>query len=88
MIRSRSPRPRHKGERELAKAKGYAAGHETHGDAAEHAGPGVEGPDADRQTGEKRQRKDSEGEQQPAEKPMPTMTRSGPKMIMAVYSVR
>jgi len=62
-----SPRPWHNGERKLANAKGDAAGYKTHGNAAQHAGPRVKGPDADRQTGEKRQRKDSKREQQPAE---------------------
>jgi hypothetical protein len=47
------PRPWDKGERELANAKGYTARHETHGNATEYTGPGVEGPDADHQTDEK-----------------------------------
>ena len=61
------PRPWHKGKRELTNAKGYAACHEAHGNPTEHAGPRVEGPDANRQTDELGQRKDSKREQQPAE---------------------
>jgi hypothetical protein len=51
----------------LAKAKGYAARHQAQGDSTEHARARMEGPYADRQTGEKGQREDSKGEQQPAE---------------------
>jgi hypothetical protein len=36
----------------LAKAKGYAARHQAQGDSTEHARARMEGPYADRQTGE------------------------------------
>jgi hypothetical protein len=48
----------------------------------------VKGPYADRQTDEEGQREDSKGEQQPAEEADADYDKQGPKMIMAVYSVR
>ncbi len=82
------PRPLHKGERELAKPKGYAAGHDTHRYAAEHAGSRVEGPDPHRQAGEEGQREDSQIEQRPAEEADADDTSGGPRTIMVVASVR
>ena len=62
------PSPRRNSKRKLANTEGYTASHTARHNPPERASPGVEGPYADRQTDEKGQREDSEGEQQPAEK--------------------
>lgn len=59
------PSRRHEGERELAYTEPRAARHDGHHDAAERAGPRVEGPKANRHACEDGQREDCEREEQP-----------------------
>ncbi|WP_349362187.1 hypothetical protein [Methylocystis sp. JR02] len=82
------PGPGREAQRELPRAEGYTACDKADKDAAERAGAGVKGPDACRQADEERQRKNSKGEQQPAEEAMARRTSSGPRTVMVAVSVR
>lgn len=61
------PSPCHEGERDLGDAEGCGTSHEGNSDAAQSAGPRVEGPKTNRHAGEDGQREDCKREEQPGE---------------------